>query len=177
MHEERQKLLIRINALGKNGVGITGYQNAFGAIENGVSQEIASDQITEAINQLSVSVADQEKHIQEAKAKRTGAPSGNTASTGGQPKCPPILSCTHGLLPANSSKPQLFWIIPTEYADIIAQHVNAQPVTQQVKVSAMRAPCSFSSKRCKHRLVKVPTSAVKHKLYIFQQSHPSLNYD
>lgn len=173
MLDDRKKLLARIQTLGKEGVGITGYMTAFADIENRVISNAANDQIADAVARLSSGISEQEKHLQEAKSKKTTAAKGG----GGEPKMP-RQALNPWVIQTEPLQTGTILEHPSEYADIIQQKVYAQAISPREKDERyMRAMQFFVQTLQSAPGKSAELATIKSRLFAFQRSHAGLNFD
>ncbi|CAN5286412.1 hypothetical protein BH10CYA1_BH10CYA1_27870 [soil metagenome] len=176
--DERQKLLDRINALGKNGVGVTPFLTAFKLIEQQVVDHATVDTITEAVHRLSSNVDTQEQNYKEAKAKKA---SGSASSGGGaEPKMPHsrVTRWAAGLATIGELQAGLITEHTDSYLADIEAKLKAAPIPQKDKDEKYARTMQFFI----ITLSADPTKSselgsIKRKLSAFQARHPELNYD
>lgn len=178
--DERQKLLDRINALGKNGVGVTPFLTAFKAIEQQVADHATVDTISEAVHRLSVNVDTQEQNYKDAKAKKASG----TASSGGggaEPKMPTKTRVTRwaaGLATIGELQPGLINEHTDQYINDIEAKLKAAPLPQKDKDEKYARTLQFFIITLSANPAKSSElGAMKRRLSSFQARHPEINYD
>lgn len=181
IQDERQKLLDRINALGKNGVGVAPFLTAFKAIEQQVADHVTVDSIADAVHRLSANVDSQEKAYKEAKAKK---PTGTgTASVGGgaEPRMPTrtkVGRWAAGLASIGELQPYLIIERTDQYLADIEGKLKAAQLPQKDKDEKYARTMQFFIITLSGKPEKSSElNAMKRKLAAFQAQHPELNYD
>lgn len=179
--DERQKLLDRINALGKNGVGVAPFLAAFKAIEQQVAEHVAVDSIAEAVHRLSGNVDNQEKSYKEAKAKKASGTASSGGGGGAEPKMPThtkVGRWAAGLASIGELQPYLIQERPEAYIADIEAKLRASQLPQKEKDEKYARTLQFFVITLYGSSGKsVELAAMKRKLAAFQAQHPELNYD
>lgn len=178
--DERQKLLDRINALAKNGVGVAPFLTAFKAIEQQVADHATVDTISEAVHRLSGAVDTQEQNYKDAKAKKASG----TASSGGggaEPKMPTRTRVTRwaaGLATIGELQPGLINEHTDQYITDIEAKLKAAPISQKEKDEKYARTLQFFIITLSANPAKSSElGSVKRRLSSFQARHPEINYD
>ncbi|HEY9679021.1 MAG TPA: hypothetical protein V6C76_13510 [Drouetiella sp.] len=182
MQDERQKLLNRINALGKNGVGIAPFLAAFKALEQQVADHATADTISDSVTRLSSNIDTQEKNYKEAKAKKASAPAVASGAGGGcEPKMPTktrVGKWAAGLATIGELQANQITENTNQYIADIEAKLRAAQIPQKEKDEKLARTLQYFILTLSGNPAKTSELAsMKHKLAAFQAMHPELNYD
>ncbi|MFN8554741.1 MAG: hypothetical protein U0103_24990 [Candidatus Obscuribacterales bacterium] len=181
IQDERQKLLDRINALGKNGVGVAPFLAAFKAIEQQVADHVTVDSIADAVHRLSANVDSQEKSYKEAKAKKPTGTGAASVGGGAEPRMPTrtkVGRWAAGLASIGELQPYLIIERTDQYLADIEGKLKAAQLPQKEKDEKYARTMQFFIITLSGKPEKSSElNAMKRKLSAFQAQHPELNYD
>jgi hypothetical protein len=181
IQDERQKLLDRINALGKNGVGVAPFLTAFKAIEQQVADHVTVDSIADAVHRLSANLDSQEKSYKEAKARKASGTAAMSGGGGAEPKMPTrtkVGRWAAGLASIGELQPFLITEHTDQYIADIEAKLKAAQLPQKDKDEKYARTLQFFIITLSGKPEKSSElNAMKRKLAGFQAQHPELNYD
>ncbi|HEY9733317.1 MAG TPA: hypothetical protein V6C89_15465 [Drouetiella sp.] len=179
--DDRQKLLDRINALAKNGVGVGPFLTAFKAIEQAVVDHGTVDTIADAVHRLSANLDNQEKSYKESKARKASGTASSSVGGGAEPRMPTrtkVGRWAAGLASIGELQPFLITEHTDQYIADIETKLKAAQLPQKDKDEKYARTLQFFIITLSGKPEKSSElNAMKRKLSAFQAQHPELNYD